>query len=73
MNILRGQEDLSNLSEKYPDFVRICQKSSKFWDDVADLRSQIRFRTLSSELENTEKDLQASIIKNVIILIRGRS
>jgi len=56
MDILRSQ-DLSNLSNWYPDFVRICRKSSNFWDDVADLRSQIRFRTLSSELENTQTRL----------------
>jgi hypothetical protein len=58
MQILKEKQNLSDLSEKFPHFVRMIEKSSNFWEEVSDLRARIRFRTLSSELENTETELQ---------------
>ena len=57
MQIL-GAQNLANLSE---NFVRICEKSPKFWQQVSDLRARIRYGTLTSELENTDTELQESI------------
>ena len=55
---LLGAQNSKNLSE---NFVRICEKDPIFWQEVSDLRARIRFGTLTSELENTDTELQASI------------
>ena len=56
-----GTKNLSEISNSFPEFVRLTRQGSKFFEEVSDLRSRVRYLTLTSELENTSEDLQVWI------------